>query len=217
LYTNKKFFSTLMVIILFNLLLASVSLSDQKVIRPPFEKIHTLIVGEGCFIKKKAREKLALTIKKLDEIHSSYLERSGYSFLSPANFVVQMKEKTTILPSRVPLCERAIVFSLLIQIEMLDQILTKKDHEKALFLVEKRKRKKLLSKSKKIYGDYRDVYFFLIIDLLGDISELHHCFGIGGDLNFEFPAGINQTEVDAYILTKIKFVSRNAEKLLGQK
>ena len=160
--------------------------------------------------------KLASALKRLDEIHCSFMNQSGYSFLAPANFVVQMKEKTRILPTKVPGCERAILFSLILQIEMLDLVLQKQNLKKAKFLEEKRKRKKILSKSKRIFGDWRDIYIFLIIDLLGDISKLHHCFGVGSEINFNFPAEIHKADAVSYLIAKIKSVSLNADKLLNQ-
>lgn len=196
----------------------SESLSYQKtVIRPSFEKIYSLMVKEGCIIKKEDREKLGLALRELDEIHCDFLVRYGYSFSSPVNLVALVKEKTAILPSKVPLCERAIVYSLYLQIEMLDLILRKKDQKTALFLEKKRKRKTVLSKNKKIFGDYRDVYLFLIIDLLGDISEILRCFGIESNINFNFPSGIRKNEVESYLSTKINQVSLQAKKLLYKK
>ena len=100
---------------------------------------------------------------------------------------------------------------------MMDMALDIIDQKKALFLKEKRKRKKHLSKDKKIYGDYRDVYFFLIIDMLGDISELHRSLGIKSDINFKFPTGIQESQAESYLSAKIRLVTQEAEKLLDQK
>jgi hypothetical protein len=187
------------------------------VIRPPFEEIQNLITSNGCFIKKEARKRLVLELKKLDDLHCLFMDRFDFSWKSPIKLREQIRNKTAILPSLVPICERSIIYTLVLQIEMLDLALENRDRKKALFLKEKRKRKKHLSKDKKIYGDYRDVYFFLIIDMLGDISELHRFLGVKSEINFKFPTGILESQVQSYLSAKIRLVTREAEKLLDQK
>ena len=189
--------------------------SEKTVVRPSFEKIHPLMVNGWSLLKKKTRKNAAAAIKTLDALHSRFLIKNGFSMSPPPYLKERIKARTGVLPRGIPGCERAIIYSLFLQLDMLDAVLNVKDSKKAEAVKEKRSKKRLLSRDNKIYGDYRDVYFYKIIDTLKDISELHRCFGVEGDIDFSFPRGLKKAGTASYILAKIESVSKQAERLLS--
>ena len=209
---NMPLFLSIM-ILLFQLHAPSLA-GGKIVVRPSFEKIHPLMVKGWSLLKKRTRKNVALAIKILDSLHSRFLIKNGFSTSPPSGLKERIRTRTGVLPRWIPGCERTIIFSLFIQLDMLDAVLKIKDSKKAGEVKEERSKKRILSRDNKIYGDYRDVYFYKIIDTLKDISEVHRCFGVEGNIDFSFPRGLKKTETASYILTKIESVSKQAEKLL---
>lgn len=201
-------------ILLFQLYTPSLA-SEKTVVRPSFEKIHPLMVNGWSLLKKKTRKNAAFAIKTLDSLHSRFLIKNGFSTSPPPGIKEQIKTRTGVLPRGIPGCERTIIYSLFLQLDMLDAVLKIKDSKKAEEVKEKRSKKRILSRDNKIYGDYRDVYFYMVIDTLKDISEMHRCFGVEGNIDFSFPRDLKKTETESYILNKIESVSKQAEKLLS--
>ena len=213
---NKKQLPLILAITVLLLQLRIPSLAGEKtVVRPSFEEIHPLMVKGWSLLKKKTRQHAASAIKILDSYHSDFLKKNGFSTSPPTDLTERIKTRTIALPRGLPGCERTIIFSLLLQLDMLDAVLKTKDGKKAGEVLEKRSKKRILSGDNKIYGDYRDVYFYMIIGTLKDISEVHRSFGVEGNIDFSFPRGLKKAETTSYILTKIESVAKQAEQLLS--
>jgi hypothetical protein len=168
-------------------------------------------------MKKERRTKLAAAIQELDSHHVRFLHNRGYSLPAPPDTGEQIEARTGILPAAVTICERAIIYSLFLQIDMLDHVLSRIDSEKAAQLKDARGKKRRLDPADRIYGDYRDVYFYLILDTLQDISQLQACFGEADETDWSFPRGLEKSETEFFILIKIRQVSSKAERLSRKK
>ncbi|MCP4215898.1 MAG: hypothetical protein GY765_14690, partial [bacterium] len=185
----------------------------EKLIRPTYKRLYTFMVKGFCMMKKRTRKKLAGAIKKLDAVHMRFLEANGYSSESPKDVGKYIKGKTEFLPSGVTHCERGIAYGLRMQVDMLDTALADKDPENAALLKEKRSKKRRLKQSFKIYGDYRDVYFYMVLDRLKDVSKMHYYFGVQEKIELDFPVGLKKGEVEDYLVMKIELVAKRAEGL----
>ncbi len=186
----------------------------KEIIRPIFKNIYSYIVYGTCMLKKNTRKELAAVIKELDLHHARFLDHHGFRFVPPPDAKKHIKSRTGFLPSWLPRCERGILYALFLQKDMLDKALFTIDREKAAGAREKRSKKRVLRGNEfRIYGDYRDVYFLMIMGALKDITDLHACFGIGAGLDFSFPKGLKKEQAVPFILEKIKDVTEAAAKL----
>ena len=183
-------------------------------VRPTYEKMYGYMVKGLCLMKKSQRRNLGTAIKDLDNYHALFLQECGYTMQPPPDDKDVVKARTDILPSATTLCERTILYSLYLQLDMLDTVLLDRDPQKAGEMKEKRSKKRMLKAEDKIYGDYRDVFFFLAIDTLKDISDLQNCLGVEGTLEISFPRGLEKAEVEAYTIGKIEAVAKRAQTLL---
>jgi hypothetical protein len=203
----------LMTVLLFPLL--TLAGGDEKIIvRPTIERMHAYMVKGLCLMKRSQRRSLAAAIKELDNYHTLFLKNRGYSLEVPPNAKKQIKARTGMLPSVTTMCERTILFSLYMQLDMLDAVLHDMDKEKAELMREKRSKKRRLKEADRIFRDYRDVFFYMAIDTLNDISILQNCLGVEGSLEISFPRGLKKAEVEAYALDKIEAVTKRAQTLL---
>jgi hypothetical protein len=187
---------------------------EQTIVRPSIEKMNAYMVKGLCLMKRSQRRNMAAAIKELDNYHTSYLKNRGFSLETPEEPKKLIKARTGMLPSATTMCERTILYSLYLQLDMLDAVLYGTDREKAEEMREKRSKKRMLKAEDRIYGDYRDVFFYLAIDTLKDISDLQHCLGVEGTLEISFPRGLKKAQVEAYALDKIEAVTKRAQILM---
>jgi len=181
--------------------------------RPASSDLITRIAAGPSLISKKDRKILADVLGKLDEAHLAVLDKASVAVKNFSNIEQVIREKTDFLPDVVQLPERAIVFTLILQIDMLDLILKKKNREQAGLLKVKREKKKVLNEKQRIYGDYRDVYFALILDVLAVISELQGNLGATGHVDLSFPEKLKKKDVPKYIENMIQHLLDRARAL----
>jgi hypothetical protein len=204
----------LVITVLFFPFLTGAADEEQIFVRPTIEKMHAYMVKGLCLMKRSQRKSMAAAIHELDNYHTGYLKKRGFSLEAPEEPKQLIKSRTGMLPSVTTLCERTILYSLYLQLDMLDAVLYGKDKAKAEEMRKKRSKKRMLKAEDRIYGDYRDVFFYLAIDTLKDISDLQECLGVEGTLAISFPRGLKKAQVEAYALDKIEAVTKRAQILM---
>ncbi|MDD8026040.1 MAG: hypothetical protein PHI34_05970 [Acidobacteriota bacterium] len=187
----------------------------QVISRPEPGRLSAIITGRRGFLAAEDRARLAVELQRLDEIHLAFVRRAQVLVAETAEPEAFLRAATMGWPSALRAPERAILGTLILQVQMLDAALARKDPAKADDLRAQLRKRKLLSDRQRIYGDDRDIYYAELLARMSEISRLQGALGVEGVLDVTFPVGLRPPDAVPFVEKAILALTQRARSLAG--
>ena len=189
-----------------------------SVSRPRLGELQKIIGTSRSVISKETRNELAQQLANLDKAHLGFASKEGIRIIELDGARRFVEERELALPRLTPLAERAATYSIFLQIDILDMVLSERNPELAAQMRDERTKVRLLKPEQRVFGDARDGVVAEIVRGLSNINKLHIALGVKSDLDISYPSHVkNLAQVEKYILDKTVAVIDNANKLGSEK
>jgi len=188
--------------------------ANLQFVRPSLQKYYEFILAGNSFFSKRSKIKILNLITTIDKLHLKQLCRTNIYLVEPDDFILWINKKCFPCHTKTPLFEKAILSVFQLQVDMLDQILFKRNAELSDKLRKSRKLIRVRDKTKSIFGDSRDVYICLLMDRLKHISELQQALGAYGNKMLEFSnQSVDKKDIEEDLIFHMLAIKRVAEQL----
>jgi hypothetical protein len=160
------------------------------------------------------RERIAAQLFRMDTAHLELARSRGddVELLEPS--VDWRHPEVARWPSFAPASEKAIVATLALQTDMLLGVLRRRDPALAEEMASRRGLRKLRDPSERFYGDRRDQFVSLVLELMSQANALQATLGARAGEGWGFPTAARSSEdVESYLVGKMAFVADQAEAL----
>lgn len=200
----------------------TVSDSKEVIKRPSSKSLFGVVQNGSSVISSEGQESIASALSLLDistnKLTKVFIKQSSQIFsekldVDTDDFIIS---KTPLLPRHMPMSERAIIYSLDLQILTYHLMLKEVDLATANSLAQERKKVRMLRDKDRIFGDIRDHFIAEVIRKLKNINKIQcKLHNKCSTIDFSFPSSLkNLSEVEIHFANKIKQVTEVSNEIL---
>ena len=182
--------------------------------RPATDDVVRAIYESYVPFANDLKRDFAQALDVIDRSHLQAAKNNGIRFKIIDFSEAQLMEHTRGLPPGTIYGARCIYYALNIQIDLLDRLLDLKNPEKAKALKEARKKRRIFGPKERIFNDYRDHYFAMLIMTKRDFMKIYKELGLNTPPEQPYPYHLKNTkEVFDYLRVEMNQLKRYAQKL----
>jgi hypothetical protein len=182
--------------------------------RPAPEALYGDMLHGSSLMSPEARRLAAEAGRRMDLAHLESLRANGRDVRLEAERSGWVHPEVGRWPLFGPKSERALASLLNLQADMLHAVLSARDQPSALALDRQRHQHRVRQPSERFYGDFRDRYVCMVLDLLSNINAYQHALGAAQRTDWDFPTNARTAdEAERYVLERLEFVAQQAHAL----
>ena len=187
------------------LALAEMSVKKNVVARPANEALRQALQSENWLMSKINRSAILPSLLAMDNRHIKSLKLAGIAIESNGDFESEIYRITSDLPGATPMGERLLLYTLRLQVIILERLAK----EKGVLNDSSYKEHRLMSPDReKIFGDFRDGLIGYVYTAMAEIALVQTKLDGKARRKIAYPIGINSKEgVERHFVYTLKRLS----------